>query len=338
MRPTELATALRVIRPTKRPVMVWGQPGVGKSSIVRQDILLAKRKMIDWRLALMQEVDLRGIPSLAKHPQDSKLQATHWNPPAELPREPGWDIFIDEMVQGATPVINAARQLILDRALGSYELPEDCWIIAAGNLEGDRAATNRMPSHVANSFIHLRLDIHTDDWLAFAEAHDFDPRVFAYIKWRREHLHVFDPASKEKAFATPRAWEFVSQILRSLDASKTKLSKTELLEIIAGIIGKQVATEFVGFIDMMDKLVNLDEIKIRPEKVAVPDDAAVLYALSYALAGQSDARSFAPITTYVGRMKNEHQFLFMKQVQMKHPELLKSKEFIAWAKKNKDFI
>jgi hypothetical protein len=330
MRPIELKKALKVIRPTRRPVMIWGQPGTAKSSIVHQDIAEAQRTMLDWRLALKDAVDLMGIPNVDKG-------LTYWNPPAELPRKPGTDIFMDELPQAPIPVTNAATQLILDRRLGGYVLPDDTWIIAAGNLDGDRAATNRMPTHVANRFIHLTLDVHTDDWLEYAEAKGFDPRTFAYVKWCRDHLFVFDPRSKEKAFATPRSWEFASDTLKSLDAGGVKLSVTERLELLSGILGKAVAVGFNGFIEIMDKLVSLEQIKLNPTKVAVPTDAAVLYALSYALVNEADKKTFENIVTYVERMKEEHQFLFMKEIQRKKPDLMKSKRFIGWAAKHQEF-
>ena len=120
MKPTQVAEALRLIRPTRRPVMLWGDPGTAKSSVVKQDIVdVHKRKMLDWRLALKDAVDLVGIPHVEK--LGSEL-TTSWAPPSELPREPGTDIFMDEFVQASPAVMNAARQLIAGAPL-SHVLP-----------------------------------------------------------------------------------------------------------------------------------------------------------------------------------------------------------------------
>ena len=339
MNPSSLAKALRIIRPTKRPVMIWGKPGVGKSNIVEQDAAAASSNLLDWWLALKDPVDLMGTPFSAKHEVD-KQPATYWAPPADLPREGDWTIFMDELPQARVETTNAATQLILDRRLGSYKLPESAWIVAAGNREEDRAASNRMPSHVANRFIHLTLDVHTDDWLAWAERSDIDPAVMAFLKYRREFLHTFDPRSTEKAFASPRSWAFCSQVIKQVALDReARWAADEQMELVAGIVGKQAAVEFVGFLRIMEKLVSIDQILLHPLSAPVPEDAAIIYALVYALADRADRKLFAGIVQYVERLKSkEFAFLFMRQISLKKPDLQKTKAFIDWSAKNQDFI
>lgn len=60
MRPSEVATALAVLVPTRWPVYLWDSPGVGKSSVVWQAAQSLKPKPIDVRATLLDPVDLRG--------------------------------------------------------------------------------------------------------------------------------------------------------------------------------------------------------------------------------------------------------------------------------------
>lgn len=336
MRASLLIPAIRAARRARRPVMVWGKPGVGKSSIMKECAKLDNVGLIDWRLALMDSVDLRGIPHREKG-------LTYWNPPAELPTEGAGYLFIDELQQAQIATGNAARQLILDRQLGSYRLPDGWYVSAASNREEDNAATQRMPTHIANSFIHLTMDVHHGDWLEWAEKSGIDYRVFAYLKYRPESLHVFDPKSKEKAFASPRSWEFMSQVMKEVDAMRGAGSlpaweDESMLEYASGIVGAATGVEFVGFLRIMDKLVTIESILLDPKKAEVPKDSSVAYALVHALSERVDRKNFSTLLIYIERMSKEFQFLFFRRIDQNKPDMKKSKEFIAWAAKNHDFV
>jgi len=147
------------------PVMVWGPPGVGKSRIVA-DIAKARGvPLIDIRLSQMEPTDLRGIPF-------RREDRVEWSVPAMLPdasrHGASGILFLDE-INAAPPTVSAAAyQLILDRRLGEYRVPEAWAIFAAGNRQGDRGVTYVMPAPLANRFTHYELVPHLDDWVAWA--------------------------------------------------------------------------------------------------------------------------------------------------------------------------
>jgi MoxR-like ATPase len=66
-------------------------------------------------------------------------------------------LFLDEINMAPPAMQGIAQQLILDRQVGSYRVPEGWFIWAAGNRKSDRAAVFEMPSALANRFIHLDL-------------------------------------------------------------------------------------------------------------------------------------------------------------------------------------
>ncbi|MBP6583288.1 MAG: AAA family ATPase, partial [Chromatiaceae bacterium] len=173
MRPAHLIRVLdREFTSTRQghhtPVMLWGPPGVGKSQMVAQIAARHGTPMIDIRLSQMEPSDLRGIPFRV----GNKVE---WAIPALLPNleyhGPSGILFLDEITSAPPAVSAAAYQLILDRRLGEYEVPEHWAIFAAGNRQGDRGVTYAMPAPLANRFSHFEVDTHLDDWVAWAYAH-----------------------------------------------------------------------------------------------------------------------------------------------------------------------
>ena len=93
-----------------------------------------------------------------------------WASPAELPTDPKSNaiVFLDELNSAAPAVQAAAYQLILNRRVGQYVLPDGVSIVAAGNRDSDKGVTYRMPAPLANRFIHLEMKPEFDDWLEWA--------------------------------------------------------------------------------------------------------------------------------------------------------------------------
>ncbi|NCC26299.1 MAG: MoxR family ATPase, partial [Deltaproteobacteria bacterium] len=231
MKPSEIVIALETVIHIRQPVFLWGAPGVGKSQVVAQVAARRSLELVDVRAVLLDPVDLRGIPRI-----DAQGNAV-WCPPSFLPRSGQGVLFLDEL-NTAPPLVQAAcYQLILDRKLGEYILPEGWVIVAAGNRESDRSVTHRMPSALANRLIHLDFDPDLDDWLVWAEQADIDARLRAFLRFRPKLLHVFDPTRNEKAFPSPRSWEFASRVMRSGARWST------MRELLKGAVGESAAAE-----------------------------------------------------------------------------------------------
>lgn len=253
------------------PTFIWGPPGIGKSSIVKQIAEVNEYEFIDLRLSLMDPTDLKGIPFYDK----DEHQAL-WAPPSFLPREGKGILFLDELNSAPPAVQASAYQLILDRKVGEYTLPDGWAIVAAGNREGDRGVVYRMPSPLANRFVHLEMDVSVEDWRDWAYESGLDERVIAYIGYKSDDLFSFDPTQNEKSFATPRSWEFVSSLLRS------EMDDKLLLETIGGAIGKERAVRFLSFAKVMHRLPDIEGI-LESGKGDYPEEVDVLHALATGL-------------------------------------------------------
>ena len=203
------------------PVMIWGPPGVGKSQLVAEVARQHSVPLIDIRLSQLEPSDLRGIPFRT----DELVQ---WAVPGMLPdteRHGSSGILFMDEITSATPAVSAAAyQLILDRCLGEYRVPDGWVIFAAGNRQGDRGVTYSMPTPLANRFTHFGFDANLDDWVVWAHRHGIDDRVIAFLRFRPELLFDFDPALDPVAFPTPRSWEFAHRALKKFDSKSPVLA------------------------------------------------------------------------------------------------------------------
>ena len=226
----------------QRPVFLWGPPGIGKSELVEGLTKELGGYMIDLRLGQMEPTDIRGIPFYNKD-----LGKMDWAEPIDLPSQeladqyPTIVLFLDEMNSAAPSVQAAAYQLILNRRIGKYVLPENVVIVAAGNRESDKGVTFRMPSPLANRFVHLEVKHDYDSWNEWAVKHRVHKDVVGYIGFAKNDLMDFNPRSSSRAFATPRSWSFVSEFLYDDDATDQ-----ELTDLISGTIGDGLAIKFMA--------------------------------------------------------------------------------------------
>ena len=230
------------------------------------------------------------------------------------------------LLNAAPPLVQAAcYQLILDRKLGEYQLPEDWSIIAAGNREADRSVTHRMSSALANRFVHLNFDVNLEDWLTWAKQNNLSEEVTAFLKFRPALLHAFDPQKNEKAFPAPRSWEFVSRILSS------RPDKDLEFELISGTVGEGAAAEFSGFARVFRNLPDPDMLLISPETSEVPEDPATLYAVCEALAGKASKQNMSQVVTYANRLPPEYSVLLVRDAVKADNEVVNTDAFNEWA-------
>lgn len=239
----------------KRPVFLWGPPGIGKSEVVAKIADDVGGLMIDLRLAQMEPTDLRGIPFYNKD-----LGKMDWAAPVDLPDEelaakyPVIILFLDEMNSAAPAIQAAAYQLILNRRIGKYFLPDNVVVIAAGNRESDKGVTYRMPAPLANRFLHLEMRADFEAWQDWATQNRVHKDVVGYLSFAKQDLYDFDPRSSSRAFATPRSWSFVSELLDD------DMSETELLDLVSGAIGEGTAIKFVAHRKIAGQLPTPEEV------------------------------------------------------------------------------
>ena len=262
----------------KRPLFLWGPPGIGKSDIITQIGLQMNAHVIDIRLSLWEPTDIKGIPYYSANDN-----AMLWAAPAELPTEEFASkfknvvLFLDEMNSAAPAVQAAAYQLILNRRVGQYKLPDNVLIVAAGNRESDKGVTYRMPAPLANRFVHLELEVDFDDWFQWAVANEIHTDVVGYLTFAKKDLYDFDPKSPSRSFATPRSWSFVSELLEDDDDEMTTT------DLVAGAVGEGLAVKFMAHRKVAANLPNPSEILEGKIKEMKTKEISAMYSLTVSL-------------------------------------------------------
>mgnify|MGYP003334860164 CR=1 FL=1 len=247
-----ILTAFKV----KRPLFLWGPPGIGKSELVEGITKELGGIMYDCRLGQMEPTDIRGIPYYNK--DNGKMD---WAAPVDLPdaetaaQYPVVVLFLDEMNSAPASVQSAAYQLILNRRIGQYRLPDNVAIVAAGNRESDKGVTYRMPTPLANRFIHQEMKVDFPSWQEWAVLNKISKDVVGYLSFAKQDLYDFDAKSSSRAFATPRSWTFVSQLLED-----ETLDDETASNLIKGTIGEGLAVKFMAHRKIAGRMPNPADI------------------------------------------------------------------------------
>lgn len=314
----------------REPLMFWGPPGHAKSEGVAQCAEDHNAQLVDVRLSQYDSVDLRGIP--VPH-----AGLTVWHAPSTLPFKGNSNfneddecifLFLDEINSAAPAVAAVAYQLINDRAVGEHQLMDNVVVIAAGNREGDRGVTNRMPTPLANRFTHAEIGLNVDAWCYWAQEKGLPSEGVAFMQFRKPLLSTFDPAKPDKAFATPRTWE---KALRYY--ADPKLPEDIKQAAMAGAIGQGPAAEFWGFVDVYQKIPKMSAIEKGPSTVKVPDEAAMRYAVAVAISGHITPKNVTPFATYLARMDPEFGVLAWQLALRRDKDMCTTKEFLDFSKK-----
>jgi hypothetical protein len=258
----------------KRPVFLWGPPGIGKSELVEGITQELGGLMIDLRLGQMEPTDIRGIPFYNK-----EKNVMEYAPPVDLPDEataaqyPIVVLFLDEMNSAPASVQSAAYQLILNRRVGKYVLPDNVVMVAAGNRESDKGVTYRMPTPLANRFIHQEMKVDFPSWQEWAVQNKIHKDVVGYLSFAKQDLYDFDAKSSSRAFATPRSWSFVSQLLDD------EIDDDTVTNLIAGTVGEGLAVKFMAHRKIAGRMPNpVDILKGKVKDLNVKEVSA-MYSL-----------------------------------------------------------
>jgi len=312
----------------KLPVFIWGAPGIGKSSIVKQIASEQRLEFLDLRLSLLDPTDLKGIPFF-----NAETNEGVWAKPSFLPSEPDSKgiLFLDE-INTAPPAVQAsAYQLILDRKVGEYELPKGWSIVAAGNRENDRGVVYKMPPPLANRFVHFEMEVDFSDWKAWAFKAGIESSIIAYLAYDKSMLFTFDATSNEKSFATPRSWEYVDSIVKS------GIESDLILDSISGAVGREAAVGYISFKKVMRELPDLKSILNGILTELEEEDAKVMMALAIglvnALLENPSEEAVKNVLNFSLQLPGEFAIMLVKDMQQNDIDVESSDAWGSWVQK-----
>ena len=297
-------------------VMLWGAPGVGKSQAIRQMAKIIeentskKVNVTDVRLLLFNPIDLRGIPTANA---DKTLAV--WLKPQIFQMDPSSRVinilFLDEISAAPQSVQAAAYQITLDRVIGEHKLPDNCIVIAAGNRTTDKSVAFKMPKALANRVLHIEVEGSFTSWKEWAVKNAINPKVIGFLSFNTNHFLGFDAANDDLAFATPRSWEMVSNLLNNVSDDINKM-----YPLISGLVGTGVAIEFRTWANVYNQLPNIKDI-FDGKPAPIPKSIDALYALTaamvaYAREHKDDMRSISNSIVYADKLPPDFSAVLMK--------------------------
>ena len=324
-------------------VMLWGQPGVGKSEGVDQicerihKATGKKAVKTDVRLLLFNPIDLRGIP--VADTEDGEKVA-RWLKPLIFKMDPSEDVinilFLDEISAAPQSVQAAAYQITLDKRVGEHKLPDNCIVIAAGNRTSDKSVANKMPKALANRLMHFDISSDFEGWKAWAIKNDIHPIVLGFLTFKPNLLNTFDSSNDALAFATPRSWVMVSNILKYVNDNIDKVYNQ-----LAGLVGSNIVVELRAWVKMYHALPAIADVfdgKVRK----IPNEPSCLFALSisiiqYAKEHAKETDRIMNAIEYVTDFPKDISSIIIEELLSEEvgirDALMKTPEFTRWVNK-----
>jgi hypothetical protein len=325
MKPSALFEALHALIGQRVPLHIWGACGVGKSQIVAQVASDLQWQLLDVRAVQLDPVDLRGLPRIA-------ADQAEWVPPKFLPTSGKGILFLDELTSAPQMTQAGCYQLVLDRKLGEYRLPDGWVVIAAGNPASERGVHFSMPRPLRNRFVHLDLEPDFEDWSKWALKAGIRPEIIAFLRFKPTLLHDSDATSDMNAWPTPRSWEMASCVLTGFAARQNGgfLTGTSEIEaqLLEGTIGQAATIELVAFLRLFRQLPSIPEILLNPDTAPVPDEPSARIAIATALGRVLTDHSIAKGMRYLERMPTELRVLAMRDAAARDRAITHTPEFV----------
>jgi len=323
-----------VVTELKEPLMIWGGFGIGKTRVMEQAAEEAGAFLVPILLSQYESVDIRGLPS-----PDLKTDSTRWLKASTFPFKgnkgfptdrPIW-VFLDEMTSSTQPVMAVGYQLVNDLRVGEFELMDNVRIIAAGNREQDKGIVNRMPMPLNNRFVHCEAIVDVDAFTEWGTSVGLPAVGMAFIQWRKQLLHNYDPKKSGKVVATPRSWE---KAFRAYGNEKASDIHKEWA--MAGAVGSGPTAEFMGFVKIWQRVRGmLKDIMQNPESAPLLEDQSEMYAVAVSLSGEMSKKTADAIYKYLTRMEPMYTVLAMTLACRRDREISETDAFMNFATKYK---
>lgn len=306
-------------RPT--PLLLEGQPGVGKSSICRQSAAAVGYRMVTMVASLQEASDFAGWLWYAPGEDRAKRVPAGELAEATLGGTPTL-LLLDDLAQAAEDALKAAMHLL--HAVDT-NLPPYVRVVGATNRRQDRAGAIRLLSPVQNRVTTVRvMPPNPDDWIAdFALDAGMPEALIAYQRWgaianRDGQVHASlcsEPPAEGGPYPTPRSWESVGR--RELAAQEPQIiaaggySDDDLYALNAGDVGEPEAAAYAAFRTMYQDAVFADEVFVDPKGARLPDKTkpALAAGLVAGLVGRLNANATTPaanaVAAYLVRLVEE---------------------------------
>jgi hypothetical protein len=194
-----LAALLALAYRARRPALVEGPTGIGKSELVHAVARSLELSVVTLDLSLLEPPDLVGLPVI----RDGR---TSYATPASLPTEGRGILLLEELNRAERFVQQPALQLLTAGRLHEYALPPDWVCFAVTNPPTGDYHVTPLDRALEARFLKIRARAERGPWLAWADAHQGHPAVLSVV---REHARALDDVP-------PRSWTYAGQLLTAM--------------------------------------------------------------------------------------------------------------------------
>jgi hypothetical protein len=339
----DLTEAIKIDLETGLVPNITGSPGIGKSALIKDigkqaDLLVSVQHM-----SMMEPTDVNGYPDVGGEYARFK---TFENFPTEDMKKPagtnGWLLFLDEINSASVETQAACYSLILDRKVGSKKLHPDCYVVAAGNLKTDNAIVNTQSSAMTSRMVNYQMMFDAGIFLEDVVAKfNWEYRAAAYMEWKPENIHVFDPNKAEDPYACPRTWDMqqqrmvVQQNVNWTDRLGNpqvgfNYEATHNRASAEGLIGTEIGREFITFLRTFGQIPSTQAVINDPTGIAMPQSRGLQFALVVQLRKDADYTNLTDLYQFIERLDPEFRVVFLravladptKQIPRSHPVII----------------
>jgi hypothetical protein len=242
----------------KKPVLIRGRHGMGKSENVYQFAANVNMKVVERRASQMTEGDLIGLPSIDGN-------STKFNPPdwfkecCDFPRV----LFLDEVDRATLEVRQGIFELTDSRKLNGHTLHPETLIFAAvnGGTHGAQYQVGEMDPAELDRWTVFDLEPTVGDWLDWAKT-NCDSLVWDFINQNHGHLEHKGEFEPNKVYPSRRSWARFNECVTEAGflGADSKAHLSSLYEIACAFIGFEAAVAFRDFVDKYERQVTVDDI------------------------------------------------------------------------------
>lgn len=340
MIPEQLEETLEFMFKHKFPILIKGAPGTGKTDITTQVSNKLDMELIVSHPVVSDPTDFKGLPFPAK---DGKT--AEFLPFGDLKKlvDANEDtvFFLDDVGQAPSSVQASLMHLLLARRIGEHKISDKVRFVAATNRRQDRAAVQGILEPVKSRFhTIIELETNLDNWVSWAIRHNMPPELIAFIRFRPNLLHDFNPSANITNTTNPRTIAHVGEMMQKDVPNR--------YEMFAGAAGDGFASEFTGFLKVYEQLPDMDKLIKDPHSASVPTNPSTIYAICGALSHRVNFKNIKAIMQYISKFPDEFQVLFIREAIEKNKVARESDDkvrliteapaFTRWATKNSEVV
>ena len=333
MKPSELTIVIEKCMKAKKPLIIKGAPGIGKTKIISKVAKDNGYKGFFIDTAISSPTDFKGIPMYNRDTDTASFKPYDILLEMIDAKEPTL-VFFDDFGLATPAVQGSLMHLLSERRVGDHHISDHVTFMLAMNEQKQNAGVGMTLEPVKSrcvSIVGLEPDV--EDWLNWGFQNNLHPHVLGFIRWRPKMLWSFQPTNDLTNSPSPRTNEHVSNIL------EMKLPWAIEYELIEGAAGSGYATEFSAYKKMAENIVSLDHIISNPKTAEVPKEPSVLYAMTTALAYRANKQNLASLLEYSERMPEEFRLKFVEyDIPSRNESLKETEEYNTWIVKHQELI